>query len=319
MLGIVYSGDWLSFIKEALNLRTTFTTYRLLYSFLTTVDNEACERGKSEESTIDQDFRSGVLLGAGMSNVILSLLPHRLLSVVELFGFKGNRKEGLEMLYRAGGWREASDPDAAVPKVSKEEEGVRRSIIDMALLIFHLALSSFTSDGIDIPRATNILRWNSARYPRGIFFLFGQGRLHLLRGQPREAIRFYTAALSTQSQYRNMNQVRFVCCILPLHLLWVLTDPCQLLGDRDCEPGALGSGGQRTVLEKAVGGGKLEQSVLRVRYRRMLAGKRRRREGERSCRLVSEATERPPADCRQVCSHGGQFFSFILSFAVLTN
>lgn len=130
----MYSGDWLSFIKEALNLRTTFTTYRLLNSFLNTVDAEAKERGEPEDTSIDQDFRSGVLLGAGMSNVILSLLPQRLLSVVELFGFKGNRKEGLELMYRAGGWREASERDASIPKVSKDQEGIRRSLVDMVRL-----------------------------------------------------------------------------------------------------------------------------------------------------------------------------------------
>lgn len=48
-----------------------------------------------------------------------------------------------------------------------EEEGVRRTICDMALLIFHLVLSSFTFNGIDVSVADKILKWNLKRYPNG--------------------------------------------------------------------------------------------------------------------------------------------------------
>jgi hypothetical protein len=48
------------------------------------------------------------------------------------------------------------------------DEGVRRTICDMALLIFHLVLSSFTFDGVDIAVASKILKWNLKRYPNGM-------------------------------------------------------------------------------------------------------------------------------------------------------
>jgi hypothetical protein len=51
--------------------------------------------------------------------------------------------------------------------VYTEDEGVRRSICDMMLLIFHLVLSSFTFDGVDIAMAQKILDWNLRRYPNG--------------------------------------------------------------------------------------------------------------------------------------------------------
>ena len=37
----------------------------------------------------------------------------------------------------------------------------------MSLLIFHLVLSSFTYDGVDILMAQKILDWNLKRYPNG--------------------------------------------------------------------------------------------------------------------------------------------------------
>jgi hypothetical protein len=50
-----------------------------------------------------------------------------------------------------------------------ENEGVRRPICDMALVIFHLFLSSFTFDGIDVLMAQQIIDWNLKRFPNGEF------------------------------------------------------------------------------------------------------------------------------------------------------
>jgi hypothetical protein len=43
----------------------------------------------------------------------------------------------------------------------------------------------------------------------GVFFLFGAGRLSLVRSQPRRAIEFYTKATSVQAQYRNLHHISF--------------------------------------------------------------------------------------------------------------
>jgi hypothetical protein len=37
-------------------------------------------------------------------NLILSMMPNRLQSLVELFGYSGDRLEGLRLLEKAGGW-----------------------------------------------------------------------------------------------------------------------------------------------------------------------------------------------------------------------
>ncbi|KAK2459721.1 hypothetical protein APHAL10511_008255 [Amanita phalloides] len=203
ILGIVYSGDWLAFIKEALNMRTMISVYRHLGQYLDTMDAEARERGEPEDTSIDPHFRSGVYLGVGMSNIILSLVPGKLQTLVELFGYKGDRQLGLKLLMKAGGWSNDSDE----PSVSAQSEGVRRSICDMALLIFHLVLSSITFEGVDISIAQKVLDWNLKRYPNGVFFLFGAGRISLCHSQPRRAIAYYTRAMESQSQYRNLHHV----------------------------------------------------------------------------------------------------------------
>ncbi|KIM37750.1 hypothetical protein M413DRAFT_448267 [Hebeloma cylindrosporum] len=224
LLGIVYSGDWLAFIKEALNMRTTIGIYRQLGHYLDAVDADyTTARGSSKplaDPAVDAHFRSGVYLGVGMCNIVLSLMPGKLMTLVELFGYHGDRKVGLDMLMRAGGWEEGADE----PKVSAADEGVRRTICDMALLIFHLVLSSFTFDGVDIAVASKILKWNLKRYPNGVFFLFGAGRLGLVRSQPKQAIFYYTQAMESQKQYRNLHHISFWEIAIANLALWDLEE-----------------------------------------------------------------------------------------------
>jgi Protein of unknown function (DUF3808) len=85
--------------------------YRQLGKYVEQMDAEAQARGGSEDRSIDVHFRSGVYLGVGMSHVIISLMPARLATLVELFGYKGNRHLGLSLLQKAGGWtKESSEP-----------------------------------------------------------------------------------------------------------------------------------------------------------------------------------------------------------------
>lgn len=287
LLGIVYSGDWLAFIREVLNMRTTISIYRQLGKWIETVDaayaiahpellaaistpNPTPDIGTDIEETppessttsfasansssvvpspsppehtstrdltsppsnatsspthpylpspsIDPHFRSGVYLGLGMSHLVLSMMPGKLLALVELFGYKGDRKFGLELLERAGGW------GANGRVVEMEAEGVRRAICDMSLLIFHLVLSAFTFEGVDVRQAARVLEWNLKRYPNGVFFLFGAGRLALIRSQPSKALIYYARAAQAQTQYKNLHHISWWESAVACLGLWRVAD-----------------------------------------------------------------------------------------------
>jgi len=88
--------------------------YRQLGKYVEHMDAEAQARGEgTEDELIDVHFRSGVYLGVGMSHIIISLMPARLATLVELFGYKGNRHLGLSLLQKTGGWTKES-PEPAV-------------------------------------------------------------------------------------------------------------------------------------------------------------------------------------------------------------
>ena len=222
-----------------LNFNTIVGIYRELGEFIDAMDAEARARGEPQDESIDVDFRSGVYLGVGCTHIILSLLPGKIITIAELFGYKGDRMVGLAYLQKSGGW--SSDPEEhPISKGSftsrpcvwvlilyPECEGIRRPISDMSLLIFHLVLSGFTFNGVDLDMAQRILDWNLERYPNGmflvsklllayhlppssgVFFLFAQGRMSFVRGQPTKAIECYKKAADAQHQYRNLHHISY--------------------------------------------------------------------------------------------------------------
>lgn len=118
VLSMAYSGDFIAFLKEALNMRAAHATYRTLAQFVELAD--AAYGG--EDPSIDQDFRSGVNLGNGMISLILSLLPSTVLKIVEVFGFSGDREAALRMLMKPGGWKSGVEE----PAITETDQGIRR-------------------------------------------------------------------------------------------------------------------------------------------------------------------------------------------------
>lgn len=108
-------------------MRTTIGIYRQLGQFLDSADAEAVAAGHGPtDKTIDIHFRSGVYLGIGMSHLILSLMPGKLMTFVELFGYRGDRKLGLKALMKAGGWTQEKEE----PEISASTRKVAFSVIE---------------------------------------------------------------------------------------------------------------------------------------------------------------------------------------------
>lgn len=109
----------MSFIKEALNMRNAYSIFRTLHAF---VERSDLENNNVPDPTIDEDFRSGVFFGNGLISMILSILPNKLLKVMEVFGFTGDSSFALETLMKGGRWT----PGVKEPGMDPAKEGIRR-------------------------------------------------------------------------------------------------------------------------------------------------------------------------------------------------
>jgi hypothetical protein len=96
VLGIISGGEWTALIREALNLRTGDGIYRSLNAYLEAMDAAA---SGGYDSTINPHFRSGIELGTGVSSLMLSLLPGKVVKVRPLLSSSlvGPANNGLSM------------------------------------------------------------------------------------------------------------------------------------------------------------------------------------------------------------------------------
>ncbi|WFD41420.1 hypothetical protein MPSI1_000047 [Malassezia psittaci] len=209
VLGIAYAGGTIGFVRQAMNLRNAYAILRTLLKNLEESDalvEEARVTGKSSVKPMDQDLRSGIYLGNGLAQLILSLLPKPLLGVMEKVGFVGDRRQAMQMFERAGGWTR----NRRMPSVPAEQEGVRRSLCDMMILMYHLVISAYVPmTDVDLALADQVLSWNLQRFPRGIFFLYFSARLYATQALPEKAIDCYRAAIEAQREFKQLHHLCF--------------------------------------------------------------------------------------------------------------
>ncbi|CAG8571646.1 15_t:CDS:2 [Ambispora gerdemannii] len=221
VLSIFYDNALVSFIRESINIRNSYIIFRNLAKFM------ECVKDDEDITTfeVDSHFSSGVSLGIGIFNLILSLLPPGILKIMHFVGFTSDRSFALRTLEFCGGWIHDS-PDSSTnnqnhtngndhnnknhskPEIDIENEGLRRPFCDLALLSYHLIISNLVPVAdADLSFASKILNYNLRRYPNGVLFLYFSGRLHQSESYMYEAIAQYKSAINIQKQWKQLHHI----------------------------------------------------------------------------------------------------------------
>uniref|UniRef100_A0A2A4IVM8 Tetratricopeptide repeat protein 39B n=1 Tax=Heliothis virescens TaxID=7102 RepID=A0A2A4IVM8_HELVI len=137
-------------------------------------------------------FQSGVRLGIATFNVMISMLPPKIISVLEFVGFSGNKSVGLAEL-----------------EAGSREPGMRSVLCDLTLLGYHLVMCHFIGAPGDLPVCERILHKQLQVYPESVWFLMFKGRIELLRGQFDAAIVTYNRSINSQREWRQFHHVCF--------------------------------------------------------------------------------------------------------------
>ncbi|WFD35774.1 hypothetical protein MCUN1_002636 [Malassezia cuniculi] len=209
LLGVIYSGDFIGVVRQAINLRTSFTILRNMMQMIEKADSSkhlSDVTGGSRNDVVDEHLRSGVYFGNGISMMILSLFPARLLRFIEGMGFSADRRRALDLLQRVGGWSKSQ----AKPAVTAEKEGISRTLCDSTLLAYHLVLAArIPVADQDLAFADKILSWNLQRYSKGTFFLYFSARLYAAQALPEKAIEYYRHSIESQREYKQLHHLCF--------------------------------------------------------------------------------------------------------------
>uniref|UniRef100_A0A8P4FYR2 Tetratricopeptide repeat protein 39B n=1 Tax=Dicentrarchus labrax TaxID=13489 RepID=A0A8P4FYR2_DICLA len=134
-------------------------------------------------------FRGGVNMGIGSFNLMLSLLPSRVLRLMEFLGFSGDREVGLSEL------REGAASNS-----------LRSILSTLTLLMFHLYITVILGTGEgNLTEAEALLEPYKEKFPNGALILFYTARIALLKGN----ITFekFLACIAAQEEWRQIHHL----------------------------------------------------------------------------------------------------------------
>ncbi|CEP14140.1 hypothetical protein [Parasitella parasitica] len=217
LLSIIHDESVMSFLRESLNIRSSYNAYMTLEKYV----KHVYETDK-DHSTLDNDFTSGVALGVGCFSLILSMLPASVVKVAELIGFSSDRAHGLKVLESVGGWNKHSD--GTVFREKDVNTGLRSQMCNMVLIVYHIVLSKMVPlSDVDIPFAETILNSCLDKYPSGVFFLYFNGRLMGSKRLLKQAEEQYQHAIDTQKDWKQLQHM----CFWELGLIYIMEQNWQ--------------------------------------------------------------------------------------------
>ncbi|XP_028032985.1 tetratricopeptide repeat protein 39B-like [Bombyx mandarina] len=187
---IMEGEDLTGLIKGTIKVKSCYNTYKECSKIL--------EKKQWDTDESKRHFQSGVRLGMATFNVMISLLPPKIISLLEFVGFSGNKALGLSELQAAS-----------------RSPGMRSVLCDLTLLGYHLVICHFVGASGDLKVCEEILEKILKIYPESVWFLVFKGRLEFLRGLFEPAISTYNCALNSQ---HNFKQFRHLCF---WEIMWV--------------------------------------------------------------------------------------------------
>ncbi|XP_043863035.1 tetratricopeptide repeat protein 39B isoform X4 [Drosophila mojavensis] len=156
---------------------------------------------ESSPTSVKIHFRSGVHLGIGTFNLMISMLPVRVIKVLQFIGFSTNRKDGLNDL-----------------RTGYQENGLRQILCALSLLGYYLMVIPMLSakhSTNDLNLCDEILTSQLAKYPNGVWMLFFKGRFELIQGHLDAAESWYVRSWKSQDAWPQFHYLSF------WELLWI--------------------------------------------------------------------------------------------------
>ncbi|GAB1599888.1 tetratricopeptide repeat protein 39A-like, partial [Argonauta hians] len=184
MLTFVQDENLISFVKGGLKIRECYKTYKDCSKML-----------QQRNSTNDKHrahFESGVCMGIGSFSLMISMLPGKILRLLEFAGFTGCKSEGL----------------AELDKGSQLHTSLRGPLCSIILVAYHTVVSFVLGlgDG-DVDLAEEVLKPCTLTYPKGALFLFFSGRVQVIKANIDEAVLKFEESIESQSEWRQFHHL----------------------------------------------------------------------------------------------------------------
>ncbi|XP_047278787.1 tetratricopeptide repeat protein 39B isoform X3 [Homo sapiens] len=192
-LTFVQDENMINFIKGGLKIRTSYQIYKECLSILHEI-----QKNKLQQEFF-YEFEGGVKLGSGAFNLMLSLLPARIIRLLEFIGFSGNRELGLLQLREGASGR-----------------SMRSALCCLTILAFHTYISLILGTGeVNVAEAERLLAPFLQQFPNGSLVLFYHARIELLKGNLEEAQEVFQKCISVQEEWKQFHHLCY------WELMWI--------------------------------------------------------------------------------------------------
>lgn len=175
----------ISFIKGGMRIRNSYQIYK---------DCQAMINMKKDIEKLagtHVHFKGGVSMGIGSFNLMLSLLPSRVLRLMEFLGFSGDREVGLSEL------REGAASNS-----------LRSILCTLTLMMFHLYITVILGTGEgNLVESESLLKPYAKKFPNGALILFYTARIALLKGDFTFAQEKFLACIAAQEEWRQIHHL----------------------------------------------------------------------------------------------------------------
>ncbi|XP_072239930.1 tetratricopeptide repeat protein 39B-like [Leuresthes tenuis] len=175
----------IGFIKGGMGMRHSYLIYKNCQAMEYSINDV------DKQTSTHIHFRGGVSMGIGSFNLMLSLLPSRVLRLMEFLGFSGDRELGLSEL------REGAASNS-----------LRSILSTLTLLMYHLYTTIILGIGDgNLTEAEALLKPFAEKFPNGALMLFYTARIAVLKGNFTFAQEKFLACIATQEEWRQIHHL----------------------------------------------------------------------------------------------------------------
>ncbi|XP_027471936.1 tetratricopeptide repeat protein 39B isoform X3 [Zalophus californianus] len=222
-LTFVQDENMINFIKGGLKIRTSYQIYKECLSILHVI-----QKNKVEQQFF-YEFEGGVKLGIGAFNLMLSLLPARIIRLLEFIGFSGNRELGLLQLQEGASGRSMRSPLCCLTILAFHTYislilGVCYILLkygELLISIYPVVKTEafpveFLGTGeVNVVEAESLLAPFLQQFPNGSLMLFYHARIELLKGNVEEAQEIFRKCISVQEEWKQFHHLCY------WELMWI--------------------------------------------------------------------------------------------------
>ncbi|XP_040043629.2 tetratricopeptide repeat protein 39B [Gasterosteus aculeatus] len=175
----------IGFIKGGMRIRNSYQIFKDCQALANVT------KDMEKQKSMYIHFKGGVNMGIGSFNLMLSLLPSKVLRLMEFLGFSGDRETGLSEL------REGAAGNS-----------LRSILSTLTLLMFHLYITVILGTGEgNLTECEALLEPYVEKFPNGALILFYTARIALLKGNFTFAQEKFLACIAAQEEWRQIHHL----------------------------------------------------------------------------------------------------------------